>query len=515
MKPDVLAGVRHELRTPINHIIGYSELLQEEASEEGPAEFIPDLQRVQAEGHELLALVNGFLDSAEGGPDKKGVVRMRHQLRTPLNSIIGYCEMLEEEADEKGHEGFVPDLKKIRQAANNMIAFVNEGLTLSDEQEGEAGQRPTSGPHFGRHVATDTDRGRSEIHTRQEAPGRLLVVDDNETNRDMLSRSLSRQGHVVSLAENGRQALEMVKDNDFDLVLLDIMMPEMDGYQVLENLKSDGETRHIPVIMLSSLDESESVVRCIGLGAEDYLPKPFDSVLLRARIGASLERKHLRDQEVSYLQQIEDEKKRSDELLHVILPDEIVDELRETNEVKPRRYENVAVLFCDIVGFTPYCDQHEPEEVVANLQGLVEAYEDISLRHGLQKVKTIGDAFMAAAGLLRKAENPVLNCVKSGLEMVSAAKDSPAGWTVRVGVHSGAVMAGVLGHRQYLFDLWGDTVNTAARVENHGAVSAVNLSRNAWEQVAGHCDGESLGPVEVKGKGSFELFRVRRLLGDA
>ena len=264
--------------------------------------------------------------------------------------------------------------------------------------------------------------------------------------------------------------------------------------------------------MLSSLDETDSVARCIGLGAEDYLPKPFDSVLLRARIGASLERKYLRDQEVSHLQQIEDEKARSDELLHVILPDEIVQELRETNEVKPRRYENVAVLFCDIVGFTPYCETHAPEEVVANLQGMVEAYEDIALRHGLQKVKTIGDAFMAAAGLLRKQDNPVLHCVKSGLEMVQAASTFPASWSVRVGIHAGPVMAGVLGHRQYLFDLWGDTVNTASRVESHGAVDAVNLSRGAWDAVASECAGQPLGMVEVKGKGELELFRVDRVL---
>src|SRR5262249_40786346 len=158
--------------------------------------------------------------------------------------------------------------------------------------------------------------------------------------------------------------------------------------------------RDLPVIMISALDEVDSVVRCIQMGAEDYLPRPFNPVLLRARIGACLEKKRLRDREALHLALIEREQHRCDELLHVILPGEIVKELKSTNVVRPRRYENVAVLFADIVGFTPYCDCHGPEEVVPHLQRLVECCEDSALRHGVQKIKTIGDAFMAASGLL-------------------------------------------------------------------------------------------------------------------
>jgi len=138
----------------------------------------------------------------------------------------------------------------------------------------------------------------------QISPSFVLVVDDNEMNRDMLFHLLQAAGHTTFVAENGRQALEMIKEKPFDLVLLDIMMPEMDGYQVLEHLKSDRALRDIPVIVLSALDEIGSVVKCIEMGAEDYLPKPFDPVLLRARIGACLEKKRLRDQEVSYLKDV-------------------------------------------------------------------------------------------------------------------------------------------------------------------------------------------------------------------
>jgi two-component system cell cycle response regulator len=134
--------------------------------------------------------------------------------------------------------------------------------------------------------------------------GRILVVDDYVLNRMQLKRSLEQQGHTVALAENGRQALEMLDAGGFDLVLLDILMPEIDGYEVLAHLKSDPARRDLPVIVISALDEMDSVIRCIGMGAEDYLPKPFDPLLLRARIGASLEKKRLRDQEVEYLQQV-------------------------------------------------------------------------------------------------------------------------------------------------------------------------------------------------------------------
>ncbi len=138
-----------------------------------------------------------------------------------------------------------------------------------------------------------------------EAHGRILVVDDNRLNRIKLAHSLGQQGHTVSMADQGLQALAMLRAQPFDLVLLDILMPEMDGYEVLYAMKGDAMLREIPVIVISAVDEMDSVVRCIEMGAEDYLPKPFDAVLLRARTGACLEKKRLRDQELEYLRQVD------------------------------------------------------------------------------------------------------------------------------------------------------------------------------------------------------------------
>ncbi len=293
----------------------------------------------------------------------------------------------------------------------------------------------------------------------------ILIVDDNENNRYTLERRLKREGYEnFGIAENGRQALEILAERPIDLVLLDITMPEMNGYQVLEEMKLDMALRGIPVIVISAIDDLESVARCIEMGAEDYLPKPFNKVLLKARVAASLEKKKLRDQETTYLDRLEGEKKRADDLLRAILPPGAVRELKSTNEVKSRRYDQVAVLFCDVVGFTRYCDEHPPEQVVSELQALVAAFEEIAEGHSMEKIKTIGDAFLATAGLLTAVDEPLLASIRCGLDMVAAARSIEPHWEVRVGIHQGPVVAGIMGQRQYLFDLWGDTVKIAAHI---------------------------------------------------
>jgi adenylate cyclase len=334
----------------------------------------------------------------------------------------------------------------------------------------------------------------------------ILVVDDNEDNRYTLVRRLKREGYeAVSEAADGRQALDMLAERGFDLVLLDIMMPGMNGYEVLEQIRTDMELRNIPVIMISAVDELDSVVRCIELGAEDYLPKPFNPVLLRARVGACLEKKRLRDQETAYLDALEGERRRADALLHAVLPPGAVRELKATNAVQPRRYEDVAVLFADVVDFTPYCEANPPERVVAELQELFGRFEDIAEAHEMEKIKTVGDAFVATAGLLHPIDEPVLAAVRCGLEMVAASRSLAPYWELRVGIHHGPVVAGIIGRRQFQFDLCGDTINTAARVVAQAPVGAVVVSSATWFHVRHHLRGRSRGFVELKGKGELEL----------
>ena len=172
----------------------------------------------------------------------------------------------------------------------------------------------------------------------------------------------------------------------------------------------------------------------------------------------------------------------------------------------------MAVLFADIVGFTPYCDAHPPEEVVQGLRRLVQRFEDVALECGVQKIKTIGDAFMAAAGLFRSTDNPVLDCVRCGAGLIRAAAEIPPGRPIRVGIHFGSVMGGVVGSRQYLFDIWGDTVNTAARVEHAGQPGAVTLSAESWTQICNSCRGVSRGTIDLKGKGPMELMEFEQFI---
>ena len=175
----------------------------------------------------------------------------------------------------------------------------------------------------------------------------------------------------------------------------------------------------------------------------------------------------------------------------------------------PRRYENVAVLFCDVTNFTAYCDKHEPEDVVSRLDALFVIFERITAKHGLEKIKTIGDGFMAAAGLLHHHEDPVGSAVRCGLEMASTLIDADLGWEVRTGVHSGPVVAGVVGQERYQFDIWGDTVNVATRMVGMSAPGTVTVTKEIFEQVASAFDGESLGELNVKGKGAISVVGLR------
>ena len=196
-----------------------------------------------------------------------------------------------------------------------------------------------------------------------------------------------------------------------------------------------------------------------------------------------------------------------DKLLHCLLPEAAADEIKKKNRVIPRRYENVAVLFADVVDFTSYCDKHEPEDVVSRLDALFVLFEPVTEAHGLEKIKTVGDAFMAAAGLLKQTDDTLAASVRCGLEL--AAISQQLEWEMRVGVHVGPVVAGIVGQERYQFDIWGDTVNVAARIAGMGKPGRVTLTNDVWRRIADRFDGEILGQLEVAGKGALSLVEVR------
>lgn len=337
---------------------------------------------------------------------------------------------------------------------------------------------------------------------------RILVVDDEAANRDYLQQELEELGYAAMLASDGEQALAVIEMAPPDAVLLDIRMPGMDGFEVLQRVKADANHRHIPVLIVSAESDMRSVLRGIQLGAEDYLTKPIDDVLLAARLSASLQRHRWRQQEQHYLVRLEAAQQRNQQLLQVMLPAPVVAEWQGTGTVQPRKYDEVAVLFTDVVGFTPYCDQHTPTVVLAGLQYMVARFEEITAAHGLQKIQTIGDACLATAGMLQASSNPVLDAVHCALAMIEAMRGHPAGWEIRAGVHVGPLMAGIVGHSQFQYSIWGDTVNTAARVQEAGRPGKVCLSESAWPWIAGRFPATSLGSIQLKGKEPMELLLV-------
>jgi class 3 adenylate cyclase len=343
---------------------------------------------------------------------------------------------------------------------------------------------------------------------------RVLVVDDDANNRDVLGQELDLLDCDPISAADGNAALDRLNEEAVDLVLLDVMMPGLDGFEVLRRMKVEPVFRHLPVIMISARDDLDSVIRCIELGAEDYLPKPFDPTLLRARVGACREKKGWRDQEAAYLHRIEQqlieiqlERQWADRLLHVILPAPAVAELRATGSIIPRRHEAVAVLFADIVGFTGYCEGHPPEEVVRNLDGLVANCEHLIDAHGLEKIKTVGDGLIATGNLLKAHDDPVTASVRCALSIADAAWQNPAQWRIRAGLHVGPVVAGTVGRSTFSFDIWGDTVNVAARLSAYGDAGGIHLSEAAWRSLSCRFASQRLGPVLLKGKGEVEIYR--------
>jgi adenylate cyclase len=332
---------------------------------------------------------------------------------------------------------------------------------------------------------------------RNVTPGHLLVVDDNKVNRLLLGRGLEQQGHRVAFAENGRQALEMLHQNEFDLMLLDIQMPEMDGYQVLEKVGSDLDLRDIPVIVTSALEELDSVVRCIEMGAEDYLIKPVNPVLLRARIGAGLEKKRLRNQQR--------------ELIRRFATAEVAHDMEESGFALGGRFVEASVMFSDIRGFTSLAESQTPADVIDLLNTYYTLmFEAISGQGGVVN-QMVGDGLMSIFGAPMPLPNHSEQAVRAALEMIElidlfnldqTASNRPT-IKIGIGIATGQVIAGYTGtQRRATYTCVGDTVNIAARLEAYTKVAKqpILIDETTRAALSGTIKVEDLGPAEIKGK---------------
>jgi class 3 adenylate cyclase len=334
------------------------------------------------------------------------------------------------------------------------------------------------------------------MKSRRE-PGHLLLVDDNKVNRILLSRGLESDGHKIEIAENGRQALEKLRANPYDLVLLDIEMPEMNGYEVLEVCLQDTELRDIPIIMTSSLDEINSVVKCIELGAEDYLNKPINPILLRARVNASLEKKRLRDEQRK--------------LFRTFATKEVADELLKSGFSLGGRFVNASVMFADIRSYTSYSEQEDPAEIIDLLNNYFALMFDAIIGHHGTVNQMLGDGLMAIFGAPIFREDHREEAVRAALEMLALldgfnqeqAMQNKTQVHIGIGIATGRMIAGYTGtqHRA-TYTCVGDTVNLAARIEAHTKVvqKPILVDEYTQEGLPGEIECEALGPVIFKGK---------------
>jgi adenylate cyclase len=520
-----LANMRHELLAPVTALVGYAEMLIEKARGLELEDIGPDLQRILSSAQDLLELMDRLLDVTGGVGIQPGTdlgelqAKLRHDLRNPLNAIKGYAELLLEEGDDIGALITRPDLEALLCEADSLLSRIDVIIDFSsstvDAALGEQERSAVAG------MIANLVRTVRPIEAYSAPPhetGRILVVDDNASNRNLLFRRLSHDGHRVARADSGRRALEILAVEDFDLILLDLLMPDLNGFEVLERLKADDRLHDIPVIMISGLQEADSVIRCIEAGAEDYLPKPFSPVLLRARISACLERKRWRDRERRYVERIELERQRHETLLRNILPGQIVTRLNNGEVVIADRVEEATILFADLVGFTAAASRVTPAVLVNNLNRIFSAFDDLCRRLQIEKIKTIGDAYMAAAGLpLPRPDHAEVIAdfalaMLVALERVNATAEVP--FQMRIGIHTGPVVAGVIGSHRFLYDIWGDTVNLASRLESHGLPARIHVSPQTSQLLASRYELEPRGLINLRGIGKIKTsFLIGRKSG--
>jgi len=348
----------------------------------------------------------------------------------------------------------------------------------------------------------------------------ILVVDDSRLMRIVLTKALRELGFTnISEAVDGRDAIKKLSEGSYELMLLDMEMPEMNGIEVLIAKNTVPKLKEVPTIVISATEQVDLAVKCIEAGAEDYLLKPPNNTLLRARVTTSLEKKRLRDMDrilFARLQEekelVEIEKEKSEHLLLNILPGTIAGRLKAGEKTIANGHQIVSVLFADLCGFTKLSRKTSPADLVSMLNEIFTTFDDIVKNHGVEKIKTIGDCYMLVGGLPNPRDDHAHAVADTALEMVQALerinKNRDIDLAMRIGIHSGPVVAGVIGKIKFTYDIWGDTVNVASRMESSGLPGKIHISEQTMAELNSQFNLEERGMVECKGLGQVKTFFV-------
>jgi CheY-like chemotaxis protein/class 3 adenylate cyclase len=485
------SNFRHDLRSNFSVLIGLGEVLRDDLTGSGNNSAAQALETALEEARLLL---------------DKTISMINH---CPIASV----EVFKSEVKSGLGAATLNNLRSINRKLRKIESTAGKQELLTDMIEAVRQLTRVCNAPFKDSLAMNTKASQSKRIDEQEKPadrsrGHVMVIDDEKHNLYLIKTFLNRLNLSVATYSDAKTALDELNTAAADLILLDLHMPEMNGLEFLRTVKARPEFAEIPVLVITASDDAEELAECIEAGAVDSLPKPFQSAFLKARILTSIELQATKKREKAIAEELQIQKNRIEELLEAILPHDVIEELRSTGVVQPRRHESVCVLFCDIVNFTQSCDVQNPEKILMDLQSLFSEFEAICDLHGLQKIKTIGDSLMAAAGLTQTDENIELLAVRAGLDMIACSEKHSSGWKVRVGIHSGPVISGLLGTKQFLFDIWGDTVNTAARIESACPPQLLSASKTTFEKLGSHVQGYSLGHVALKGKGQHEVYVI-------
>lgn len=361
----------------------------------------------------------------------------------------------------------------------------------------------------------------------------ILIVDDDFLGIQVLASQLSPYYRVL-IAKSGTQVWSRLAKNKVDLILLDVLMPDMDGYTVCKILKDDPKTASIPVMFITAMNEDKDEARGLDLGAVDYIRKPFYLPIVHTRIRTHLDQQLLQqrliatnsdlvrtNQDLVVAQKgVQAEKVRYENLLSSILPEVIAQELLAQKQVTPKHFELVTVMFTDFADFTRLTATVDPELLIRELNDLFCAFDNIMAKNNCERIKTIGDGYLAVCGLPIVTQDHAQRMVQAALECIAyleirnsqlSGKTLDIQWDVRIGIHTGPVVAGVVGLHRFAYDIFGDTVNLASRVEKQAGPQSLAMTEQTRELVKNLYPCVPLGAKDLKGKGKVHLFSVDRM----
>jgi class 3 adenylate cyclase len=348
-------------------------------------------------------------------------------------------------------------------------------------------------------------RNKSAAARALRCRGLVLIVDDDEGNRTLLRDPLETHGYAIVEAENGEQALQKVEQRPPDVILLDVMMPRMDGFEVCRRLKKDPRTAHIPILIITALSERMERLMGIAAGASDFLTKPVDLQELTLRVGHAVHTKHLFDQ-------LQAEQARAEHLLLNTLPRPIAERMKKGEVNIAEQHPDVTVLVADLVGFTTLAAHIGPDQVVYLLNEIFSGFDLLAEKHGLEKIKTIGDAYMAAGGIPLPRPDHAEAIAELALDLMAEINQFNGAYNtsiqLRIGISTGSVVAGVIGRWKFTYDLWGDTVNLACRLESLGQAGAIQVSDLTFERLKDKYQFDGSQTIEIKGRGTEQVHTL-------